>query len=262
MRVLAGIAALSMVVGGQTFAAPMEVPVDLSSWTDEGAGSWSLRNGDNAVEQNDNGDATVFFNGVDAQGTQLRGTIEVLGNQTTDDDFFGFVLGYQSGELFTNTADYFLIDWKKADQTLRSGAEGLAGLAISRVTGEIGTTSGGFDDAWAHENVVAEIQRGTTLGRTGWEEDVVYDFDLTFQTDLIEVFVDGAKELSITPADVVGLSSFGNGSLGFYNLSQDDVLYAGLTEQEISMSAIPVPAALPLALAAFGALGFMGRRRR
>lgn len=242
-------------------AAPVETPVDLSSWIAQGDGTWVRRNNNNAVEQTENGDPTVFFNGVDAQGTKLRGTIKVLGNLTNDDDFFGFVLGYQSGELFSSTADYFLIDWKQGDQRLNSTTNGLAGLAISRVTGEIGTTGAGFDDAWAHKNVVTEIARGTNLGRTGWAENVEYTFDLTFQTDLIEVSVDGQKELSITPADVVGLSSFGNGSLGFYNLSQDNVLYAGLTEQQISMSAVPVPAALPLALAAFGALGAIARRR-
>ena len=74
------------------------VPVDLSGWTDDGGGNWVLQAGNDSVLQTINGQPTVFYEaGSTAQGTALSGEITV---QTTgDDDFIGFVLGYQAGNL-------------------------------------------------------------------------------------------------------------------------------------------------------------------
>ncbi|GAA3968773.1 hypothetical protein GCM10022278_28150 [Allohahella marinimesophila] len=46
----------------------------------------------------------------------LAGRLEV--QTTSDDDFFGFVLGYDAGDLFGSnpTTDYILVDWKQGTQ--------------------------------------------------------------------------------------------------------------------------------------------------
>ncbi len=127
MITFSGLAVSAMVLTAN--AAP--VPVDLSSWTAEGGGNWILEADDNGVRQSINGNPTVFSNGVaSSQGTALSGTVEV---QTTgDDDWFGFVLGYNVGDLDNAAADFLLVDWKQRDQ---DGYQ--QGLAISRVTGDI-----------------------------------------------------------------------------------------------------------------------------
>lgn len=231
-------------------------PVDLSSWTAEGSGTWNLQSGNNAVLQTQNAGATVFHNGLNSQGFQLSGTIQV--NTSSDDDFIGFVLGYHAGDLFATNPDYLVIDWKQADQTLGSGstaAVGNRGLAISRVTGPIGnssSTSTQFRDAWGHQGVVEELQRASTLGDVGWVNFQQYTFDLVFQANRVQVFVDGNLELDVS-------GSFANGAFGFYNMSQAQVLYAGIQE---SVAPIPLPAALPLLLTGIAGLGLVRVLRR
>jgi hypothetical protein len=237
----------SLILGAlSTTAMAAPQPVDLSSWKANGTGYWSMQPGNNAVRQTLNDAPTVFHNNKNSQGTALSGQITV---QTySDNDYIGFVLGYNDGDLNNASADYLLIDWKQANQSFYGS--GKKGLAISSVTGELGDNSG----AWAHDpaNNVTELARATNLGDTGWLDNQTYNFDITFTSSLVEVFVDGVKELSIT-------GSFNNGSFGFYNYSQASVLYAGIEEVDLP-SAVPVPGALLMFAPAL--LGFVGLRRR
>ncbi|PHS33159.1 MAG: PEP-CTERM sorting domain-containing protein [Methylophaga sp.] len=219
--------------------------VDLSTWSANGsAGNWVLQGSNDSVKQTVNTTRPTFFhNGTDSQGLVLSGSITVTGS---DDDFIGFVLGYNDGDNANSSADYILIDWKRGNQL-----NGTAGLAISQVTGSLDYGSHETNGAWTHTNNVNELARATTLGSTGWVQNQEYTFDLIFTSTLIKVFVDGVEELSIS-------GIFSNGSFGFYNLSQAGVTYAGI-EQNIA-PAVPVPAALFMFAPAL--LGFMGLRRK
>jgi hypothetical protein len=228
--------------------------VDLTDWIENGyrgnngAGTWNVAPSKDTVLQTINGQPTVFFDSTsNAQGTALKGSIEV--KTTGDDDFIGFVLGYQDGEMNSTNADFWLIDWKQANQGAAS-----VGLSLSHVTGDLTTGPGADPTFWAHSGVVSEQQRGTNLGSTGWADNTLYNFELTFTSSLIEVFVDGVKELSLA-------GSFTDGAFGFYNYSQSSVQYAGITEDVLPPSPVPLPASLPLILAGLGALGLARRRR-
>tara|TARA_R110000787_G_scaffold266499_1_gene372628 strand:- start:469 stop:1242 length:774 start_codon:yes stop_codon:yes gene_type:complete len=239
-NLIAAVAGATLLAGiGATAAAP----VDLSTWQADGTGgSWNLQSGNNAVLQTQNGPPTVFHSGTDSQGLALSGTIRV--QTTSDDDFVGFVLGYQQGELTSASADYLLVDWKQGAQ---AGQQ--AGLALSRITGSLAATGSGTDsDAWQHTGVVSELARATTLGNTGWADHTTYNFDITFTASLVRVAVNGLLELEI-------FGSFTNGAFGFYNYSQQSVLYAGIEEDE----AIPEPAGI--ALFGLGLLCLAARRR-
>lgn len=221
--------------------------VDLSTWSAEGAGSWSLQAGNDSVYQSINGDPTVFFSGVDSQGLSLSGEITV--QTSNDDDFIGFVLGYNAGDLNNANADYLLIDWKQGDQTYYGSAT--AGLAISRITDVMDLSS-----FWNHGTTTGfeELQRGTTLGNTGWSDNTTYSFDLVFTSSLVQVFVDGNLELNVA-------GSFADGSFGFYNYSQSDVLYAGITE-DIAPPQANVTEPATLGILALSSIGLLGFRRR
>lgn len=223
-------------------------PVNLSRWSAEGGTSnWVVAADNNSVEQTVNGNPTVFHNGVNSQGNALSGTIEV--QSTGDDDFIGFVLGFDSGDFSSSGADFILIDWKQANQSTAK-----VGLSVSRITGQLQNAR-----AWDHQTdlVFEELQRATNLGSTGWADNTEYLFDLTFTSSLIEVFVDGVKEISIG-------GSFEDGSFGFYNYSQGAVRYAGIQETTLPPAPVPLPAALPLlggGLSLMGVLGWSRRRR-
>ncbi|WP_417511295.1 PEP-CTERM sorting domain-containing protein [Methylophaga sp.] len=237
----------SVILGAlSTTAMAAPQPVDLSSWKANGPGIWNLQSGNNAVKQTLNDAPTVFHNNKNSQGTALSGQIQV---QTYgDDDYIGFVLGYNDGDLNNSSAEYLVIDWKQGNQTYYGA--GKKGLAISSVTGKLGDNSG----AWSHDpaNNVTELARATNLGDTGWEDWTTIEFDITFTSSLVEVFVNDVKELSIT-------GSFNDGAFGFYNYSQANVLYAGIEEVDLP-SAVPVPGALLMFAPAL--LGFIGLRRK
>lgn len=221
----------------------LAVPVDLSSWTVNGNGDWELQSGGDSVLQKINSPPTIFHNGTDSQNTLLRGSIEV---QTSgDDDFIGFVLGYQDGELFSDSADYYLVDWKQANQ---SGA--LEGMAFSHVTGDAGTGVSGTDtsaDLWNHAGVVNELARASTLGSTGWSDNTEYLFEISFTATNIQVLIDDIMQFNIN-------GTFGNGAFGFYNFSQSNVLYAGIQEEDVPPDEPPPTATIPApnSIALFG----------
>ena len=237
--------------------------VDLSSWIENGypnnsAGTWVVQPGNDSVKQTINGAPTVFFeSGSNAQGTALRGTISVANDG--DDDFVGFVLGYQNGEITSSSADFWLIDWKQGNQSGQT-----AGLALSHVSGDLtGTTTGVSGEWWQHDAPVNEVLRATNLATTGYLDNQSYTFDLIFSDSLIQVKVDGVVELNYTSADNGG-ALFMNGAFGFYNFSQSQVTYAGLVEDtnpgELN-GEVPLPASLPFLLSAFGLTALLRRRK-
>ena len=82
-------------------------------------------------------------------------------------------------------------------------------MAISRVTKELTDAA-----TWTHSSIdgVTELQRATTLGDRGWTDGQTYNFEITFTSTLVEVFIDGVKELSVS-------GIFNDGAYGFYNFS-------------------------------------------
>jgi hypothetical protein len=232
-------------------AVAVTVPVDLSTWTAEGTGNWTRAGDNNSVFQSVNTVApTVFYAPGNARGLQLSGTIRVT--DTGDDDFIGFVLGYQTGDLTASSTDFLLVDWKRGTQTLH-GCSGARGLAISRVTAGLGDNAGG----WCHSSAfgVQELARGATLGSTGWNRNQTYAFDLLFTTENVRVVVDGVEQFNIN-------GNFSNGAFGFYNYSQPGVTYAGLTQARIPGAAVPEPESWAMLIAGFGLVGGVMRRRR
>jgi hypothetical protein len=240
------------IVGALALAATtaQAAPVDLSSWTVQGTGTWNLAPDNNSVTQTVNGNPTVFFGAGNAQGNQLSGTIRV--GTSSDDDYIGFVLGFNAGDLTNPTTDFLLIDWKQGDQS-SFGCTANNGLAISRVTTGLANDRG----AWCHDSAfgVTELARGTNLGGTGWVDLTSYTFDLVFTANNVQVFVNGSKEIDIN-------GSFANGSFGFYNYSQSNVTYGAIQQVVVEPPNPSVPEPASLGLLGLGLAGLGAARRR
>ena len=258
------LAVLVSVSGVSVWAAP----IDLSAWTAESYGSvggfpdgvWNVGGGGDFVVQQNNGQPTIFYSDFNAIDSDVTGTVQVLSGG--DDDFFGFVLGFEPGDSTSASADYLLLDWKGGSQFFNftgnaatnatPGSTAPAGLALSQVSG---TPSA--DEIWGHVDFVEnpgggvdELGRGDTLGGTGWAVGTEYDFRFIFTSTNIEVYVDDVLQLDID-------GTFSDGRLGFYNFSQHQVRYSAF---EIEPAPAPAPATVLLFAAGIAGLGSSRRR--
>jgi hypothetical protein len=262
--------ALSLLASVATASAAV---VDLSTWTAAsypavsgfGAGVWTVAPGGGSVTQSVNGQPTIFYSDFNAQGSSVSGTIRSGGG---DDDYIGFVLGYNPGDISNSSANYLLVDWKSGSQNFDFGAPssspgGIAasGLAVSRVTGIPDA-----DEFWQHANLagtgagsgLTQLQRGATLGNTGWAVNTDYTFKFDFGPNNLQVFVNNTLQLNIA-------GNFSDGRMGFYNFSQAGVNYSAFTRETGSFPPggggnVPdAGSSLALLACGLGALGFARR---
>lgn len=239
--------ATAIIASALSASAAHAAPVDLSTWTPEGPGTWNVQSGNDAVIQTVNGDPTVFYSDFQAFGNELGGTIRV--NTTGDDDYIGFVLGFNPGDLTASSTDFLIVDWKQGNQG-SFGCTANAGLSISRATAGLGNNAGG----WCHVgDGVTELARANTLGNTGWADLTEYTFSIEYTSSNVKVFVDNVLQLDVN-------GSFSNGRFGFYNYSQEQVQYAGIT-QDVLPGGVPEPGTWALLIVGFGAVGGALRRR-
>ena len=213
-----GCTARLAVVGNSPPAVVEPGAVDLRTWREEEyespdpSAEWVVAADGLSVRQAVNSQPSVFFSPLPAFGVFLEGTIQVGSNGDWDDDYIGFVLGYEAGDDFSPDADFLLVDWKQADQ---DGAR--RGLAVSRVRGVAAA-----GDLWGHTGHATEIARAATLGDTGWQDRREYRFRFEHSASRLRLWVDDALEL-----DLAG--DFPDGHFGFYNYSQQDVRYRGFS---------------------------------
>ena len=195
-----------------------DLDISLTDWIANGDGTWVLQSDNKSVKQTRNGNPTIYHNNVNSQSDLFKLSGQITVQTRTDDDFIGFVLGYHDGDVDKDNVDYLLIDWKQGNQPDAIG-DATRGLAISRVTKRLRNSAG----AWIHssEDGVTELQRATHFGHARWADNTTYTFEITFTRTLVEVFIDGVKELSVS-------GTFNDGSYGFYNYSQANVLYSAI----------------------------------
>jgi hypothetical protein len=160
----------------------------------------------------------------------------------------GFVFGYQ------NRGQFYLFDWKQADQNDPLGFAA-AGMNIKAVDTGGGDPTG--HDLWP--SVGSPKTRILRQNTVVWDDFTDCSFRLNFTPGLFEVEV---KQGSTVREDwVVADNAYGSGVFGFYNYSQSDVRYVGFTFDDAPRPiGVPDPGATSL-LAALGALGLMAMRK-
>ena len=244
-------------------------PLNLSSWSaltlnypgGQGAGSWVLEPGNTAVTQVINADPSFYLNNLNQTQYSIDGSWQVLPAGAGDDDYMGFVFGYQ------NSSNFYLFDWKQGTQGY-VGRTATEGMTIKRLTG---ATGNGLADLSLEEFWENQVNFGdmTVLATNhsssaGWVNNVLYTFHLDFDivpNTLHVVVKQGATTLWDT---TVVDSTFNGGQFGFYNNSQQSVRYAGFeqTGGVPVVPGIPEPETYALMLAGIGLLGWVARRRR
>ncbi len=195
--------------------------IDLNNWSPLGNGTWTVQTGGRTVTQSENGSPTFFLSPNEYSNVIVKGTIEV--NTTSDDDFIGFVMGYEN---VGNEYEFVLFDWKQALQN-----EGKEGFNLAQINGNF---SSGFDGNvfWDHDQTdsrYVELQSPPS-NNDGWLDNTEYQFEILYTANQIRVKINGETIYNVTSGN------FNAGQIGFYNYSQDGVIYGNVQAVDIDAS--------------------------
>ena len=200
---------------------------DLSGWTSShnqptGVGTqtpvWNVTG--NSVTQTKNSHAAVLKSDFEIDSNNYSGEFNITSNSPDDNDYFGFVLGYQSGEVKNSADGFILIDWNRVAENHNVMGQSLTGLSASFVQGE-DIEGANF---WTHSGAVTEAARGNNFGSTGFTLGQTYNIKFNVVGDNLQIFVDDVLEFDLDASDF-GLTEFPVGSFGFYNLAQENTTY-------------------------------------
>lgn len=257
-------ALIAVVLGGVSLTT-QGAEINLSTWSaltldfsgGQPAGNWVLGSGNTSVTQTVNADPSFFLNNLNQTAFKMDGSWRVT--TASDDDFMGFVFGYQ------NSSRFYLFDWKQGTQS-SYGGNASEGMTVKKYAG---STGNGLVDLSLGEFWENQVSLGdmTVLAKNhsstaGWADNTLYDFHLDFNTtpgQFTIVVNQGSTELwNVTVND----STYTGGQFGFYNFSQERVEYRGF----VQTGGTPVPdsagsaALLGIALAGLAACRRQWRR--
>jgi hypothetical protein len=169
-----------------------------------------------------NGDPTFFVSPDEYIDTTIRGKLR--SDDLLDDDYIGFVFGYQSPLVEKGHKEYdfdfLMFDWKQRDQPPPR-----EGFALIRVRGNFDANGdpkyAGF---WDRKKSAKFDILATSYGKgKGWRHGTEHEFELTYNRDRVQISIDGKQIF-----DVKG--KFAPGRFGFYNFSQAEVRYFGFAK--------------------------------
>ncbi len=239
-------------------------PVNLASWNaltlnfpgGQSAGNWIVSGDNLSVVQTINADPSFFLNNLNQTSYSMDGSWQVL--TSSDNDFMGFVFGYQ------NSSNFYLFDWKQGNQSAY-GANATAGMTIKKMTG--GTGDGLVDlslgEFWENQ---ADLGDMTILDKNqgsgkGWANNILYDFHLDFNKTPGDIHIVVKQGATILWDTTVNDTTFSAGEFGFYNYSQQTVRYAGFEQTGGVIVPVPAPGAVLLAGLGVSMVGWMRKRK-
>ncbi|WP_181566743.1 HYR domain-containing protein [Aequorivita sp. CIP111184] len=192
------------------------INLGLNSWSVEGDptnGNWVPAPDGSSVLQTVNSNPSFYVSNADYFNTTIQGEFRV--ETTSDDDFIGFVIGYQSPNTTTPNDEYnfILFDWKQAAQSAGS-CTAPAAIRLSRIQG---TSTDFISTFWCQNSAINEVL-GTNSSLGGWADNTLYTFQVQYGASNISVWINGTLIF-----DVDG--TYTTGRFGFYNFSQEAVRY-------------------------------------
>lgn len=255
------VCAITVAAIGGFSAQVVAAPVDLSTWSavtldysgGQPAGNWVLNGTNTVVTQTVNADPSFYLNNINQTSYTMNGSWSV--KTSSDDDYMGFVFGYQ------NSSNFYLFDWKQGTQGYvgTTAAEGMTVKKFTGATGD-GLTDLSLAELWENETDFGDMEvLATNHGSTkGWASNVLYDFELNFG-EIANQFSITVKQGATTLWNTtINDATFNGGQFGFYNYSQSQVEYAGFEQT----GGVPVSEPGIIALFSVGLLGVSRLRRR
>jgi len=233
--------------------------LDLSGWSEytydlggQDPGNWVLASDNKSVTQTVNADPSMYLNNVNQTSYQMDGSWKV--NTTSDDDFMGFVFGYQDDSHF------YIMDWKQGAQGYVGGIAS-EGFSIKKISADSAADLT-LKDFWYSSGDTNSTTLASSYGSDkGWADNTSYDFHLDFAQDgfSIKVLLGGTTLWDVAVSD----NTYQFGQFGFYNFSQSTVQYSGFKQTGgVIIPTVPEPATFILLGSGLAGLAFYRRKRK
>jgi RHS repeat-associated protein len=200
------------------------VALNLKPWQvvqyDGAAGDalWRLHEHDAVAFQENNSEPSMLVSDFTMFRERIEG--DLTATDSTDDDFMGFVFGFQ------DRGHFYLFDWRQVDQD--AGVMGFRGMSVKVFTADPGF---GGDKFWATYSTASNVVHTIYHNDIPYEFFKPYHFILEYQPgDITITLKDGANVVTnFHLAD----TTYPAGKFGFYNDSEAGILYSGFTRTPV-----------------------------
>ena len=209
---------------GNTGSNPTTVHLEDVSWVLGGAAAecvavgflgaaapHSFANMDTTTCTTGNSDPTAYVCPRVHENARIAGTI-VVNPPVDDDDFVGFVWGYQNADQF------YMLHWKQAAQNI-GGCTSAAGITVKRFDRVQAYAAGDFtcNTSTANATVLLTPAQTTTAG---WAHGVTYGIEIEYGNTETQITITNLGNNAVVADFIVEDATYPRGQFGTYDYSQ------------------------------------------
>ncbi|XP_039272110.2 cartilage oligomeric matrix protein-like [Styela clava] len=177
--------------------------------------NWVVTHNGKEITETKNSDPALAVGDTAFNGVDFYGTLFV--NTNTDDDFIGFVFGFQDSSRF------YVAQWKQADQGVSK-----AGFQIKVIESQTGPAKQLANALWKGSSTEGQAKLiWIDPANKGWKDKTSYRWELIHRPSVgyIKLRIYQGTSL-LTDSGVVKDETFKGGRLGVYCYSQENIIWS------------------------------------